>query len=157
MHCPDCQTLLRASAGRPWEACPGCAGEWFEMPALAALLRSGEPPPGASLGAPAAPHPPAASPRRCPVCRAVLRGRLWGGSLPPQEVALCPLGHGAWLPAGGRARLQEAAEGARRLLRERAGYFAFLALSAARGFERATRPGRAGPGKRRTPLSRLLS
>jgi Zn-finger nucleic acid-binding protein len=154
MHCPDCETLLRTEAAPGREVCPDCTGEWFDLPVLAVALRNGDPAAGSSHLPPADPTP--GPPRRCPVCRAVLRRRDWAGTLPPESVALCPLGHGAWLPSGGRARLREAAGRARHLLRSRATYFMMLARGAARDFERATRPCRRGRRSARFPLARLL-
>lgn len=161
MHCPDCHTLLRSTPGAAWEACPACGGEWFELSALALQLRGA----GAGLagsrevrtavrteGVGDPPRPAAPPGRRCPVCRALLRSREWAGASPPHAVALCPLAHGAWLPAGDRARLRRAAERARQLLESRTGYFAFLARAAAREFERAARPGRRARARWRRPL-----
>jgi hypothetical protein len=126
---------------------------WFELPALTLALRRAA---LAERGVATPPEGPAIGPvRRCPICRAVLRWRDWAGSAPPQPLALCPLGHGAWLPSGHLARLQEGASRARRLLTEQGGYFTLLAHHAALGFERATRAGRAA-ARRRAPLARLL-
>lgn len=153
MHCPDCATLLKAAPDAVSEGCPACGGVWFELPALMLALRRGAP---AERGVATPPEGPAVSPvRRCPICRAALRWRDWAGSAPPQPLALCPLGHGAWLPSGHLARLREGASRARRLLTEQGGYFTLLAHHAALGFERATRAGRAA-ARRRAPLARLL-
>jgi Zn-finger nucleic acid-binding protein len=154
MHCPDCDTLLRSAAAPAHEICPRCHGEWHELPVLAAALRrSGEaarrpgPPAGRVL------RPPVR--RRCPVCRAVLRTRVWANTLPPQSLESCPLGHGVWLPAGERATVADAALRARAFLDARRPYLALLTADAARRFERATRAGRRP--HRRSPLARLFS
>lgn len=155
MHCPDCEMLLRASGAPGREACPECAGEWFDLPLLTVELR------GDSRGEegplPAAVGRFAGAKRHCPICRAVLRRRDWAGTLPPEPVAVCPLGHGVWLPAGGRLRLRHAAGRARHLLRSRAPFFTLLAWGAARDFDRATRPGRGDSRSRRTPLARIFT
>ncbi len=164
MHCPDCQTLLKTAHADGHEVCPGCLGEWLEVPTLVRLLRA----------EPAGPLPedeqkPAAGPgaaraallRRCPTCRGVLSVRPWASLYPPRPIALCPLGHGAWLPGGERARLLQGAARARKLLSTHAGYFTLLAAAAARDFERAVRPGGRGRRRRsrcapRSLLARLL-
>jgi Zn-finger nucleic acid-binding protein len=156
MHCPDCETLLKTVSRDAWERCPGCAGEWFELPALAVQLRA-----GASESSAGPPGPGKAAlrgraVRRCPVCRALLRSRPWASALPALEVALCPHGHGAWLASGERGLLQEAAGRARCFLASHRSYFTFLAVSAERQFRRSTRAGRAGGVGRRSPLARLL-
>ncbi len=154
MHCPDCETLLRNVPADNAETCPSCAGEWIELPSLAARLRR----PGASTP-PAAPDaiPPQPAParrwRHCPICRAVLLPRPWPSAMPPVSLPICSLGHGAWLTPAQMQALQKASRRASRTVLDRAAYFRFLARAAKKQFERTIRPRRR---HRSSPLARLL-
>ncbi len=154
MHCPDCQILLRSVPANNAETCPSCAGEWIELPALAARLRQ----PGESTPSPGANTIPSqlAPTRRwrhCPICRAVLLPRPWPSAMPPVSLPTCSLGHGAWLTPAMMQTLQEASRRACHTLLDRAAYFRFLARAARQRFERAMRPRRK---RHSSPLARLL-
>jgi Zn-finger nucleic acid-binding protein len=155
MRCPDCDTLLRAAAAPAHEVCPRCRGEWHELPVLAAALHGGDETGREDDGSAHRRALRAQVPRRCPVCRAVLRPRVWASTLPPHSLETCPLAHGAWLPAGERAAVAQAALRARAFLDERRPYLALLVAAAARRFVRASRAGRRP--QRRSALARLFS
>jgi len=136
------------------EVCPACGGEWLEAAALGARLEHPEAPPAPARPAPHRCWRPSGRRwRRCPVCRAVLTLRPWHGALTSQGLETCPLGHGVWATPAEMQALHDATQRARLTLHGRAAYFRFLARSAARHFERASRPRRE---RRVSFLARLL-